>query len=81
MRLTLLLVVAAVVLMPMAAFADCSADVARIYDDAKPEERVKLDSPRAKALFSKSKSLMVKLNEKDCQDTITGLHQLMGRSN
>ena len=80
MRISLLLVGAAVILMPMAAFADCSTEVARIYDDAKPEERVKLDSPRAQALFSKSKSLMVKLNEKDCQDTIIGLHQLMGRS-
>ncbi len=80
MRLTLLIVVIAVVFTPLAAFADCPADVAQIYDGAKPQERLKLDSPRAKALFSKSKSLTVKLSEKDCQDIIIGLHQLMGRS-
>ncbi len=79
MRFTLLLAIAATVISPMKAFADCTADAANLYENAKPEERVKLESPRAKALFTKSKNTLVKLNQKDCEDTLKGLRQLMGR--
>ena len=80
MRITFLLVTAAVVFAPVTAFADCAADLASIHLNAKPEENDKLNSPRAQALLDKAAKLVGQKNEKDCLDTLKGLHQLMGRS-
>ncbi len=74
-------VAAAFMFTPLTAFADCASDLAVIKENAKPEERIKLESPRAKALFEKSQKLLNNHNEKECADTIKGLYQLMGNRN
>lgn len=74
------LLLAAIICGPLSAHADCAAEFAKLRPEAKPEESAKLNSPRAKALFDKTTKLIAQHNEKDCADTIKGLHQLMGRS-
>ena len=71
---------AALIFFPIAAQADCALDFANLRPDAKSDERVKLDTPRAKALLDKATKLVAQHNEKDCAETLKGLHQLMGRS-
>ena len=70
----------AIICAPVSAYADCAADFTKLRPDAKPEESVKLDSPRAKALLDKAAKLIGQHDEKNCADVIEGLHQLMGRS-
>ena len=65
---------------PVSAFADCAADLSNLRTNTKPDENLKLASPRAKALLDKAAKLIDQHNEKECADTIKGLHQLMGRS-
>lgn len=72
--------VAALILAPFTAHADCAADLSDIRKNANSDEIFKLETPRAKALFDKAAKLVDQHNEKDCDETLKGLHQLMNRS-
>jgi hypothetical protein len=65
---------------PLPARADCSADLAKVQNDAKSTGFDIAKTPRAKALSDKATKAANQKDEKTCAETIKGLHQLMGKS-
>ena len=77
MRPVLILALALLV-MPAAAHADCTTDLAKADGDAKTHGLDTQNNPRAKALVDKANKAEKNHNDRDCNDAVKGLNQLAG---
>jgi hypothetical protein len=68
----------ALLVMPAAAHADCTADLAKAGVDAKSHGLDTQNNPRAKALMDKANKSAKNHNDHDCNDAVKGLNQLAG---
>ena len=73
-----LILALALLIVPVAAHADCTTDLARADGDAKTHGLDTQNNPRAKALVDKANKAAKNHNDHDCTDAVKGLNQLAG---